>query len=185
MDYVKNAISTRGKIWIGFGWIVVFWIGMTWSPGFVESKPRLKKSIPYQALILEASRKYDVNPALIAALIETESHFNPKAKNPRSTATGLMQLIKDTAVHLGLKVTAKRDDRLDARKNIMAGTKYLKRQLELTEGDLEMALAGYHAGPVTAALWGGVPPISREYVAKIRRSIEKYEKILGKKKNDT
>lgn len=116
---------------------------------------------PYGDTIRHAGEIHGVDALLIAAVVETESHFNAGAISPRG-AVGLMQVLPSTA---GEPV----ERLLDPAVNIDHGARYLADLLKRFEGDLELALAAYNAGPTNVRRFGGVPPFSetRRYVEKV------------------
>jgi len=108
-----------------------------------------------------AARRHDVDPALIEAMIEAESAWDPRAVS-RTGAQGLMQIMPATARDLALISP------FDPIENVRAGTAYLRQMLDRFEGRVELALAAYNAGPSTVAAYAGVPPYP-ETVAYVRR----------------
>jgi soluble lytic murein transglycosylase-like protein len=92
------------------------------------------------SIISDAAAKYGVDPNLVAAMAWQESRFDANAVS-RIGAEGVMQLKPRTARALGVK------DSFDARQNVMGGTKYLKQLLDRFQGDVDLALAAYNAGP--------------------------------------
>jgi len=118
-----------------------------------------------EVMIREVSPRYRVDPALVRAVIETESHWNMRAISRRG-AQGLMQLVPGTAQQLGVR------NALDPRQNLDGGVRYLQSLLTRYNGDLDRALAAYNAGPGAVDRAGGVPRIreTREYVQKVTDS---------------
>ncbi len=103
-----------------------------------------------------------VPPALVKAVIEAESNFNPNAVSPKG-AKGLMQLMPSVIRDLGV------GDPFDPGENIEAGVSLLKDLLKEYNGDYTKALAAYNAGRRAVNEKGGVPdiPETREYVKKV------------------
>jgi soluble lytic murein transglycosylase-like protein len=118
-----------------------------------------------EQMIRETSARYNVDPALIRAVIETESNWNSKAVSRRG-ALGLMQLVPGTARQLGV------NNAFDPKQNLDGGVRYLHTLLERYNGDLDRALAAYNAGPGAVDRARGVPWYreTREYVRKVTDS---------------
>ena len=133
----------------------------------VSEEYRLPPQLAYEDLILEASSKYKVDPALVRAVIRTESAFDPMAVSTAG-AQGLMQLMPALAAELGV------EDIFDPRENIMAGVRYLSWLLYVHHGDVKLALASYNAGPTVVEQYGGVPPFpeTQQYVKTITELLE-------------
>ena len=118
--------------------------------------------LPYDDLIIEAARTYDLDPRLIRSVVQVESAFNPRAVSPDG-AKGLMQLRPILARELRVH------NPFDPRQNIMGGARYLRRLLDMHEGDIRLALASYNAGPRNVTRYGGVPPFqeTQKYIKRI------------------
>ena len=121
----------------------------------------------YEELIKEAADVHKLSPALIRAVMRTESAFNPAAVSPVG-AMGLMQLMPALAEEMGVT------DPFDPRDNIMGGAKYLRQLLDEHEGNIRLTLASYNAGPGNVRRYRGVPPFkeTRNYVRKITELLE-------------
>lgn len=121
---------------------------------------RYLQTLPFGRQIGVAARAHRVDGLLIASVVEAESSFRPDAVSPRG-ALGLMQLMP---FHLeGV------DSPLDPAVNLDHGTRYLAGLERRFGGDLELALAAYHAGPGAVERWGGVPPYesTQDYVDRV------------------
>jgi soluble lytic murein transglycosylase-like protein len=134
-----------------------------------NSQARLNANVPphLAAAITEAAQAHGVDPRLVAAVARRESAFNVRAVSPVG-ASGLMQLMPATARYLGVT------DVFDARQNLSGGTRYLRTLLDTFDGDLDLALAAYNAGPGAVAKYKGIPPYreTRAYVSAVRSSYE-------------
>jgi soluble lytic murein transglycosylase-like protein len=121
----------------------------------------------YEQLITEAADVHKLNPALIRAVMRTESAFDPTAVSPVG-AMGLMQLMPALAEEMGVA------DPFDPRDNIMGGAKYLRQLLDAHEGNIRLTLASYNAGPGNVKRYRGIPPFkeTRNYVRKITELLE-------------
>jgi soluble lytic murein transglycosylase len=117
---------------------------------------------PYRDVVIEACSIYSMDEALIRAVMEVESDYNRFAISSAG-ARGLMQLMPETALHLGVRNV------WDPRQNIHAGTAYLKRFIKRFSGNMELALAAYNAGPNAVAYYGQIPPYPQtvNYVRKV------------------
>jgi len=128
----------------------------------------------YQSHILEAARAYQLEPALIHAVISAESGYNPLARSAKG-ARGLMQLMPDTAKRYGVV------NPLDPQQNIYGGAAYLRDLLRLFGNDLKLALAAYNAGEGTVIEYGNrIPPYleTTQYVPKVLSYYKRYKAAM-------
>ena len=107
--------------------------------------------------------------ALVKAVIKAESDYNPRAVSSKG-AQGMMQLIPETAREM--KVV----DPFDPEDNIRGGTRYLRKMLDLFNGNTDLAIAAYNAGPGAVRQHGGIPPYTetRNYVQRVKRFLQAY-----------
>lgn len=123
------------------------------------------QGLPYQAEVQAAAQATQLDPALIHAVIATESGYNPRALSPKG-AYGLMQVMPATAQTLtGVPVK-----HWSVKEQILWGSHYLRRMLDMFEGNVSLALAAYNAGPQAVKTHQHqIPPFAetRRYVPKV------------------
>lgn len=118
----------------------------------------------YDDLIVEHAQAQGLRPDLVRAVVQVESGYNARAVSSKG-ALGLMQLMPATAAAVGVRSP------FDAEENIRGGTTYLRQLLDRFDGNEELALAAYNAGPLAVDRYGNqVPPYpeTRDYVRRIR-----------------
>jgi soluble lytic murein transglycosylase len=146
----------------------------------------------HEDVIRQQSREKDVDAALIAAVIYSESKFSDRTSS--AGARGLMQITPTAAneiERLSGGTTFKLKDLGDPEINIRYGTYLLRELLDRYDGDVAAALAAYNAGPGNADEWGGsdlsveeIPfPETRAYVEEVldkqRAYRDTYARELG------
>ena len=112
-------------------------------------------------LVTRMAEAHGVDPALAHAVVKVESGYDCAAKNPRSTATGAMQVLRSTAESVGVQGNLR-----DCRTGLEAGMRYLKQMVELAGGSACAAASAYNRGAV-----GGCTAYGRKIMANMRRSI--------------
>jgi len=127
----------------------------------------------YTDMIRTAAAEYDLDPAVITAMIQVESNFDQFAVSHKG-ACGLLQLIPATAERFGVR------DVFDAADNVNGGARYFRWLLDKFENRMEFALAAYNAGENVVLRYNGIPPYreTRDYVAKVLRKAETNGGIL-------
>jgi soluble lytic murein transglycosylase len=108
---------------------------------------RARYPLRYEHIVRGHARNYDLDPALVAAVIYQESKFQPKARS-QSGALGLMQLLPETAEGIATRTGGtrfERDDLFDPEINVRYGSWYLRHLLD-KYGSEESALAAYNGG---------------------------------------
>jgi len=114
-------------------------------------------------IVRDAAARHNMDPALVKAVISTESGWNSQAVS-RKGAVGLMQLVPGTAQRFGVS------NSFDPAQNVEGGTTYLRSLLDRYNGDLNKSLAAYNAGEGAVDRSGGVPAYreTQRYVQKVQ-----------------
>jgi hypothetical protein len=122
----------------------------------------------YNDIIIAAAQKFDVDAALVSAVIKAESDYNPRTRSNKG-ARGLMQLMPATAKRFGVT------NSFDPEENIHAGTRYLRWLLKTFDGNADLAVAAYNAGEGNVWKYDGVPPFREtvNYISRIAKHIRK------------
>lgn len=176
-----------------------------------DGRPALQKQqypLLYTQELQAAAAEFELPPALIAAVIYTESRFQADAVSPRG-ALGLMQLMPDTAREIDEKLLGESQDAdalqdanftayvTDAARNIRYGCYYLRWLLNRYDGRLALALAAYNAGPGRVSGWiteyglteDGqalltIPyPETEDYVTRVMDALAHYETLYAEELN--
>ena len=137
---------------------------------------RARYPLEYDHVVRSYAAERRLDPALVAAMIYAESRFDPNVRSAAG-AIGLMQILPETGRFIasstggdGFVVADLRNPDL----NVRYGTWLLRHLLERYHGDVETALAAYHAGPGTVDAWraegrGVAFPETRDYVGEVLR----------------
>lgn len=146
----------------------------------------------YEEAIAAASERYNVDPFLICAVIETESQWDALAESGQG-AVGLMQVLPSTAEDVALRGLVNADeydpaDLVDPETNIMYGTAYLSFLIDYFDGSTDFAVAAYNAGPGNAEMWiessGALHnaitfPETQAYLIKVRNAHARYQELYA------
>ena len=116
----------------------------------------------YDSYILNSATRHGVDPALMKAMMHTESAFNPNARSPVG-AQGLMQLMPATASRF------KVSNPWNPAENIEGSAKYIAWLMRRFNNNVEYAVAGYNAGEGNVDKYKGIPPFkeTRNYVKSV------------------
>jgi len=182
--------------WLALGGVAVaigLIVGVMVASGkFDDAIQELTLPLRHEDVIRQQAAEKEVDAALIAAVIYSESKFSDATSS--AGARGLMQITPEAAKEierLSGGTTFTLDDLSDPEINIRYGTFLLRELLDRYDGDEAAALAAYNAGPANADEWGGsdlnvsdIPfPETRAYVEEVleKRTAyrEKYARELG------
>ena len=200
----KKAAIITSIILLFFAVIAVIVI-MNWKTIVHKAEDLLPSAFTYpteyEQYVTKYAKEYGVEPALIYAVIKTESSFKPKAESEVG-ARGLMQLMEEAFNWLKYRIGDERDINFDSmfdpETNIQYGTYYLSFLLEHYENNMDLAAAAYHGGIGLVDGWiekgivdeknlnvDNIPDTNdktAEYVRRIRKAYNKYKEILKEKK---
>lgn len=150
---------------------------------YMKEKPkaaRKKKVKPADinkvtAVVKRYAAIFGLEEELVSAVIKVESDYDAGAVSSKG-AQGLMQLIPETARDMEVA------DPFDIEDNIRGGSRYLRLMLDLFEGDMDLALAAYNAGPSAVQRHGGIPPYDEtlRYVEKVKKQYTSFRGLKGK-----
>lgn len=164
-----------------------------WYEGWMPSRVgRVAFPLTHTGAIREAAARRDLDPALVAAVIYTESGFDEEVRST-SGAIGLMQIMPSTAAEIAARTDGYRFRQADLgtpRVNILYGCYLLRVLLDEYHGSLVEALAAYNAGPGRVDAWiaqdGGHLSVSdipfsetRAYVGKVLHVRTVYRHVYG------
>ena len=146
----------------------------------VEAEPdwylRARYPLAYEHIVSAHARNYDLDPALLAAVIYAESRFDADVESSAG-AVGLMQLLPDTAKGIAVRTGGAKfvvSDLRDPEINVRYGSWYLDHLRDHYDGDVRLALAAYHAGQGNVDEWlaqgsGIAFPETQDYVDEVER----------------
>ena len=127
-------------------------------------------SVKYDAYFTKASETYGVDKNLLIAIAQTESGINANSTS-NAGAMGVMQLMPGTASLMGVQ------NAYDPEQNIMGGAKYFAQMLQTFNGDVELALSAYNAGPTRVKQSGTVLSFTQDYVDKVLSKLKNVDKL--------
>ena len=159
----------------------------------IPSLLKLLYPIEHKEIIIKYGQMHKVDPLLLAALIKTESNFEPRAES-RKGAKGLMQITPSTGEWIAktIGVNNFNEDMLfDPETNIMLGSWYIEHLTNYYKGSFELVFAAYNGGRGNVDKWlkdktlssDGITldtiPFSetKNYLEKLRKNYNIYKMI--------
>lgn len=166
----------RRRLWASLAGLIAMLITL---PGHSEERqapPPTRSPVQdapsYHRLVSEVANGYQLDHALLHAVVSVESGYNPAAQSPAG-AVGLMQLMPGTARRYGVK------DATDPEQNLRGGAQYLRDLLRLFGSDLRLALAAYHAGEDAVMRHRNTVPPFRSTLAFVTKVLSRYQEFGG------
>lgn len=194
LSAIPLKLSWRVRPWILVGGLAFGLLGLWSSNAFWNAL----SPVTHKQALYRLAGTLKVDPLLLAAIVRTESGFDPFAESRRG-ALGLMQLMPPTALAMAreLKVNYQdRDDLYTQDINLTLGAHYFAKMLRSFDGDLVLALAAYNAGPTKVRSWGLDPwgadqealiealpvPETRYYVRQVLASYRLFKRMRAIKR---
>ncbi|MGV8918041.1 MAG: lytic transglycosylase domain-containing protein [Pseudomonas sp.] len=137
-----------------------------------EDMPQMIAERPYAEMVSAAAAANKLPAALLHAVIQIESHYNPSALSAKGAA-GLMQLMPATARDMGVTNV------YDPQANIQGGARYIKQLMTLFDNDIALAVAAYNAGPDAVISRGRVIPPFAETQRYVPNVLRQYRRLQG------
>lgn len=171
---VYKKVDRQGKVFFtdepaGLGYQLIF---KTPKKGTIAYKDFSKNRRRHAPMLIQQARRYNVDPALVLAVIHVESGYDAEAIS-KAGAVGLMQLMPATAKRYGVI------DRKNPRQNAAAGAQYLSDLLKLFGFDIKLALAAYNAGEGAVKKYGNQIPPYPETQKYVKRVLANYQLYLN------
>jgi soluble lytic murein transglycosylase-like protein len=134
------------------------------APRLEEARIEADPEFASSHIVLPLARKHGVDWRLVAAVIQAESGFNPRAVSDKG-AIGLMQVMPTTAALYNVRAT----DLYNPKKNVEAGVQHLRMLSDRYKGDLEKVIAAYNSGEGKVDMYRGIPPYkqTRTFVKRV------------------
>lgn len=147
--------------------------------------------LEYREYIAQSSAIYGLDPYLVAAVIETESNWNPSAVS-HTDAQGLMQLMPVTARDMAkmnlVDASFDPEDLDDPETNIRFGCAYLRYLVDYFNGSTDYAIAAYNAGMSNVESWADEPtalhnaitfPETQAYLVRVKNAWGRYQELYA------
>ncbi len=176
--------AKRTWVYVGIGSLVVIGLFMITYFFFPRIFGDLIYPLEYEETIIKYSKQYDIDPALIAGIIYSESHFNANAAS-HAGAQGLMQIMPTTGQAIATRIGEPYGDLFDPETSIRYGTYYIKSLVDKYNGDVDAALAAYNGGAAAADRYvvsrsdASIPAETAGYIVKVNAAWDNYEKLYG------
>ena len=196
---MRTELGTKGRTRRRRGWLAIAALALVLgvvaalilADGLQDRMQRAIHPLEHEQVIRSASEEYDMEPALVAAVIHTESGFDPQAQSDQN-AYGLMQLVPSTAGYVSRQSDIQGNFR-EPETNIRLGVWYLNYLEERYAGSERLMLAAYNAGEGTVDGWlqdesfdvsQDIPyPETASYVEDVRETRDTYASLYGENLN--